>query len=262
MSKSVFILGLGFLGQALYTALAQQGWSVAGSRRQSGDAGERLMKQVALNIDEETPTPEALTLLLAADALVCLLPPSSSVDYAAQVMRLVHLMQQQGRLQQVILASSTSVYGDEIRVCSETTPVSPQTASANAIVALEQALNESAVAQVSILRFGGLFGPSRHPVTVLAKKPLIQGTHQPVNMVSQTDAVAAIVQLLAQPLASRQLYNVCHPEHPSKQVFYQGEADRRGLGVLSFDWADERTGKIIDGQAYLKDYRLVMADLI
>ncbi|MBP6862635.1 MAG: NAD-dependent epimerase/dehydratase family protein [Neisseriaceae bacterium] len=259
MPQSVFILGLGFLGQPLYQALQQQGWSVAGSRRQ-GSADDP--NQVALNIDASEHAPATMARLLAAEALVCLLPPSGSVHYVDHVLRLVTFMQDHGHLRQVVLASSTSVYGDAVRTCTEATPTAALTASARAIVALEQALLASTLAYVGVLRFGGLFGPTRHPVTVLAQKTAIQGALQPVNVVSQQAAVQAIQQLLAQPLAARQLYNVCHPAHPSKQAFYQAEADRRGLGPLAFDLADDRGGKIVEGRAYLNDYGQVMEDLI
>ena len=119
MPPSVFILGLGFLGQALRAALIQQAWPVQGSRRhgQEGDAGV-----LALDVDAAEQAPSTHQALLAADALVCLLPPSGSVAYAANVMRLVTLMHTQGRLTQVVMASSTSVYGNAVRTCTEATP--------------------------------------------------------------------------------------------------------------------------------------------
>lgn len=260
MAAAVFVLGLGFLGQPLAHALRQQGWSVAGSRRRAPSEAEEGF--YSFDVTADVPNAAAQPALLMAESLVCLLPPSSSANYAADVMRLIGWMQANGRLRQVVLASSTSVYGDEARVCTEATPTAASTASAQAIVALETAVNQSTVAQVSVLRFGGLFGPSRHPVTALATKQQIKGAQQPVNVVSQSDAVAAIMQVLAKPLSARQLYNVCHPQHPSKQAFYQREADRRGLGVLAFEAGACSEGKIIDGGAYLKDYGVVMDDLI
>lgn len=261
MSQSVFILGLGFLGQPLYQKLQQQGILVYGSRRsrQENQADDHV---VALNVEDAVHAPKTLNALLQAEVLVCLLPPSSSADYAGNVMRLVTLMQTQGCLKQVVMASSTSVYGNEVRTCTEATPTAALTVSAQAIVALEQALMGSDVAQISVLRFGGLFGPDRHPVTVLAKKQAIQGAQQPVNMVGQSDAVNAIVQVLNKPLAMRQLYNICHPEHPSRLAFYQHEADLRGLGTLAFDLRDNGSGKVVDGRAYLKDYGQVMHGLV
>lgn len=256
---TVFILGLGFLGQPLYQCLGQQGFTVFGSRRQASQDGGCAL---ALVIDASEHGLATQAALLQAEVLVCLLPPSASADYAANVMRLVTMMQNQGRLTQIIMASSTSVYGNEVRICTEATPTAATTASAQAIVALEQALLDSTLAQVSVLRFGGLFGPARHPVTVLAKKPSIAGAAQPVNMVAQSDAVTAILQVLRRPLQARQLYNVCHPQHPTRQAFYQAEADRRGLGRLAFVAEPAAVGKIIDGSAYLKDYGQVMEDLI
>ena len=150
---------------------------------------------------------------------------------------------QQLQLAHVVYASSTSVYGSEVRVCDEESRVAPESDHAKQIVRSEQIWQSSGLPCVSILRLGGLYDDERHPVRRLSGRVAIKGGKHPVNVVSRSSAVAALTRHVAH--AQGGVFNVVEAVHPSRSEFYSQEALRLGLPLPEFDASDASDGKTV-----------------
>ena len=137
------------------------------------------------------------------------------------------------------------MYGNQARICDETTPPDPQTESARQILAVEQALFESVVPHIDILRLGGLYSADRHPVTKLVQKTRIQGGNLPVNILHKDLAVQVLFQTVCQADGKR-IRNIVEPRHPSWAEFYTAEAAKLGLPAPDFIIDDKSNGKIVN----------------
>ncbi len=192
----ISILGLGYLGLPLAQKCYEQGSQVAAVKRNltSDDINLPIeLDIIDLNQDDIFHSSALWQNHINKPTWFCLLPPSSLNHYADTLKKWIQLAER-CKVQHIIFTGSTSVYGDQARVCDETTPPDPQTESARQILAVEQALLESAVSHIDILRLGGLYSADRHPVTKLVQKTRIQGGKQPVNILHKDLAVQILFQ--------------------------------------------------------------------
>ncbi len=242
------ILGLGYLGRSLAQKLYEHGSHIAAIKRHlsSDDINLPIQLEIAdLNRTEVFQTASSPLWQHWADkpTWFCLLPPSALHDYHATLQQWLTLAEHFG-VQHLIFSSSTSIYGDRVRLCNEHTAPEPQTESARQILAVEQLLLNSRIPNIDILRFGGLYSAERHPVSRLILKKHISGGKQPVNVVHRDLAVHALFQTACHPQGKR-IRNIVEPNHPSRAEFYHAEAEKYGLPTPDFDPEDNRDGKIV-----------------
>lgn len=242
--RKVAILGLGWLGTPLATALQQQGVLLIGAKRQPTLAWPFDVQAVdvaAIDAHDWTAWAEYPT-------WVCLLPPSCSEHYLsglqAWLAQARHL-----NVQHVLYSSSISVYGDVDGVCDEHSSIRPSTDSARKVAAAENLFLSSGIKHVDIMRLGGLYGTSRHPLYHLNQKKDLSGGGRPTNMVSQQQAVAALCWALANPDGQR-IRNVVAPEHPTRRAFYQAQARHLGVAEPHFQASDDDAGGKIVHSAF------------
>ena len=148
-------------------------------------------------------------------------------------------------VQHIVYTSSTSVYGNAVRVCDENTLPDPQNETAVQILAAEKILLAGRIPHIDILRLGGLYSATRHPLNRLLLKNNIRRGRQPVNVVHQDSAVAALFQTALHP-QGRRIRNIVEPSHPARAEFYAAEAAKLGLPAPDFDSADRSGGKIVN----------------
>lgn len=201
------ILGCGWLGTAWGLQCTQRGNRVWGSVRRPEALAS--LEQVGIHPvsfnsgrDEADALPDCKTLLIA-------LPPSAGLEAFQRASKLA------GACEWTVLISSTSVYPDEDGEYSEASAiqrVSPH--SGMCLLDLEHLFNPETT---SILRAGGLFGPSRHPGQFLRGRPLARPT-DPVNMVHLTDVLRAIEHVSRTGLAGAS--NLVAPTLTSREAFY------------------------------------------
>lgn len=251
--KKVTIIGLGWLGLPLARALLDDGIEVSGTKTTSdGVAAAR-----AIGIDcyplqlepELVCEPDDLQQLMEnSQALVILLPPSK-VNVARYVEAISLLVDTAitFHIPRVIFTSSTSVYGEAVGEIDESSERQADTASAQALIDVENWLHALPNISVDILRLAGLVGESRHAGRFLAGKKSLKGAAQPVNIVHQDDVIAAIQLLLKQPQGGH-IYNLCAPEHPQRHHFYCQASQSLNLELPEFiDEAEIIGGKVING---------------
>ena len=230
----VWIAGAGYLGMPLAQQLQAASYAVSVSSRTAREGVSWQAWDFSAN--------SAVQDFQVADTWVVLLPPSSGNDYVAH-MRQLCAQAQQLQLAHVVYASSTSVYGSEVRVCDENSSVAPESDHAKQIVRCEQIWQNSGLPCVSILRLGGLYDDERHPVRRLSGRVAIKGGKHPVNVVSRSGAVAALARHVAH--AQGGIFNVVEAAHPSRSEFYSQEALRLGLPLPEFDASDASDGKTV-----------------
>ncbi|WP_316749066.1 SDR family oxidoreductase [Pedobacter gandavensis] len=235
--QTISILGCGWYGLALAKRLLAEGYSVKGSTT-SPEKVEILssmgIQPFLLDFQEQgdTSNPDFFN----TDILVIAIPPkrntSEQASFSGKIQKIARLAQA-AKVPQVIFISSTAVYGESNGETSVSSKTMPDTPSGKAMLETEQLLSANTSFSTTILRFAGLIGPGRNPGRFFAGKQDIPNGQAPVNLVHQEDCVEFTLALIQQD-AFGQIYNVCSPDHPSKQEFYVKAAQQSQLPLPSF----------------------------
>jgi nucleoside-diphosphate-sugar epimerase len=97
----------------------------------------------------------------------------------------------------------------------------------------EQLLQQQDLLKTTIIRFGGLVGPGRHPGRFFAGKKDIPNGRAPVNLVHLDDCIGISLAVIQQ-YAFGYLFNACSPHHPQKTDFYLQASSQAGLAAPEF----------------------------
>lgn len=248
---SVAILGVGWLGRALFKLLVGDGsYRVHGSSRRAerraeleafaseapmlfGDPANTDLYDIskakrakahrlfAVSVPEIT---EADRPFFRVDTLVITLPPGRGrPDLVTAYRREVDAILAAARIGGVghlIYTSTTGVYGKAKGLVQEDHPLRPERDSGLASVEAERTLAASGI-PTTILRLGGLYGPDRHPGRWWTGRTSIPDSEAPVNLVHQIDAAMAIERAIEHgPPEKTAIYNVCAAARLSKADFY------------------------------------------
>ncbi len=223
----VSILGCGWYGRALALKLIKNGIKVKGS----ATTAESLIKLdsdgimpylVKFEENSQLYDPDFFN----CDVLIVSISPGfkkgRGEDYLLRIGHLVNTIIQQ-KVKKVIHISSTGVYGDCNKEVDELDEPNPDTMSGNILLVAERLLQEQTSAKVTILRFGGLVGPGRHPGRFFLGKTEVPNGLAPVNLIHQIDCVGITEAVIEKDLFGY-LFNACSPDHPVKAVFYSDMA--------------------------------------
>jgi len=82
----------------------------------------------------------------------------------------------------------------------------------------------------TIIRFGGLIGPNRHPVYHLSKKEKLDNGDELVNLIHLNDCIYMIKTIIEKEYWG-ELFNGVYPYHPTKKEYYIHEASLRGIDL-------------------------------
>ncbi|ABZ77128.1 NAD-dependent epimerase/dehydratase [Shewanella halifaxensis HAW-EB4] len=264
MIKSVCIVGCGWFGLPLAKALVAHGVTVFGSKRELSQAlalKELGIDGFRLDLDDDVHLQDdsaEITQMLATDCLIINIPPGLRKAPDAYLQRLTNLKQLIGdhSYKKLIFVSTTGVYPSIEGMFTECVE---QDAKAHSEIS-EKLLQAEALfvdnANACIVRFAGLVGPKRHPGRFLAGKTGLPGANSAVNLVHLNDCIVAVTTLLFNPAAST-VYNVCAPNHPTRQGFYPKAASDLGLAAPQFvdDGVESKlTGKSISSDRLIIEF--------
>jgi len=229
--KTVSILGCGWFGLALAKKLVALNYTVKGSttsREKLGILQAENIQPFLINFTAEAIVAD--TSFFEADVLFICIPPKRNSDELKSYPDKIHaiISAAENRSKNVILISSTSVYGDENKAVNENSETNPDTESGRVVLAAEQLLKLQLSNDFTIIRFAGLIGPDRNPGRFFAGKTDIANGLTPVNLIHQNDAVGIAVKIV-QKSAFGRVYNACSPNHPPKMDFYVAAARETGL---------------------------------
>lgn len=253
--RVVGVLGAGWLGFPLVTALLGQQFRVKASSRSAAKLAA-LEAEGATAINLDLPSGNLTRFFTDLTDLVITIPPGGRrhKEFATEryLEQLASLQPFLGKLPdlRILYCSSTGVYGDSTGPITEDAPLAPATYSAKAVVAAEEYLT-SLHNPLATLRFGGLIGPGRHPGNFFGGKniPLSQ-SDSPVNLVHQSDAISALLHVLKSFKPT--VYNVTAAAHPPKGEFYSAAAAILGLEIGHLIKGGS-TSKIVSSQRLRQD---------
>ncbi|MFS4466529.1 SDR family oxidoreductase [Maribacter sp. 2210JD10-5] len=249
MIKSVAIMGCGWLGFPLAKRLLQEGYTIKGSTT-SENKLETLQKEgiapYLIQLTEHKIIGDISGFLQNQQLLIINVPPrlrgKGSKESFVEKMKLVAEAVKKSSIKKVIFVSSTSVYGDiSGDVTEETTPV-PQTESGKQLLQSELLFKKSLTSNITIIRFGGLIGPDRHPVTMLSGRENLSGGNAPVNLIHLDDCIRIISAILKKDQWG-ETFNAVYPHHPKKQEYYTLEAKKRTIKAPEYQKIDNKKYK-------------------
>ncbi|BBN82805.1 NAD(P)-dependent oxidoreductase [Pseudoalteromonas sp. A25] len=241
MNKLV-VLGAGWLGKPLCLQAKAKGWQVEGTRTQLRNNSESYERVFCLNDDKLEST-----ISLENAWWVCAVPPrarqkeSNYLRLLNKALSLSNSFKRKGFL----LCSSTGVYPSEAQTYTEQCDVF------NVNLSPRQSILVEAEKMVlghggKLLRLAGLVGPSREPGRFVAAKQLTSSSQSLVNMVHQQDVLNAIFCVLENWQQAEDIYNVCHPSHPTRLSYYQQKCAHWGSALPTFA-SDEAVARVVDG---------------
>jgi nucleoside-diphosphate-sugar epimerase len=238
-TKTVTIIGAGWLGLPLAYDLKEQGHPVFASRTSENGALELTTQ--GLNgfcyQSGDTTAPELAKILIEQQAKIVIgcFPPGFRQNKSNQYVRHWSALAEQSKqagIEKLIMISSTGVYPDIPETMTEEKASFRLAQEANTfgdksriLLAAEQAVMDSGLDYV-ILRCSGLFGPQRHPSRFVRNLKQVS-RRAPANMVHQTDVIRAITFAIEHLSCS--VVNVTTPETVSKARFYQAALKFAGV---------------------------------
>ncbi|THD69685.1 SDR family NAD(P)-dependent oxidoreductase [Robertkochia marina] len=251
--KQISILGCGWLGMPLSKTLLGHGFSIKGSTTTAEKTP--LLKQQGISpyhilIKEDRMEGSLKEFVEGSNILIVDIPPglrsNPSSNFPARVKTLLEGLANT-KIQHILFISSTSVFPDLNTIFSEEDTPEPDSNSGKQLLEAERLiLNDSR--KNSVLRFGGLIGPDRHPINFLSGKKDLSGGSKPINLIHLDDCIGLIIQVVTENIWSNILHGVT-PFHPSKSEYYVKEAQKRELPPPGFkNEADPKGGKIISGK--------------
>jgi nucleoside-diphosphate-sugar epimerase len=241
-------MGCGWLGTPLAQHLIKKGQTVHGSTTSS----QKLIELQKLGIlpfkvslSENGIEGSIKAFLKNVKVLVINVPPilrgTKKENYEDKMQHLLAAIKD-STVTRIIFISSTSVYGELEGDVTETTLPHPETESGSQLVAVEEKFMNNPDLETTIIRFGGLIGPNRHPITFLSgKKNLSNGNH-PINLIHLEDCIQIIDTVIKEGYWG-EIFNGVYPLHPSKRDYYLNEAKKRDLEAPEYSESKNTEGK-------------------
>lgn len=265
----IAILGCGWLGLELGKRLWEQNHEVRGSvtrHERMQEVRAAGIVPYSIKLFEKGIQGDMRSFLSGANVLIIDIPPglrkNPEGNFVKKIKKLIPYIEK-SYLQKVIFTSSTSVYEDtedfpiydESALTDNSNDISIQLRNAELLLLNNESFN------ASILRFGGLIGPERHPVKFLSGKTGISNPEAPVNLVHQEDCIKAVCKLIELE-KDNSVWNVVNPEHPSKEAYYNRIAKERNLQAPEFDHSKPSKGKKISSEKLIKELKFEFSESI
>ena len=166
LSRTISVLGCGWLGLPVAKELISQGYQVKGSTTSA--AKIPLLKEQGIIPFTVEVNPrmrgQECGRFFDADILILTIPFKRNLEYPEvyrdQIQCIIQALDQ-SRIQWVVFTSSTAVYPTTNRIFQEDDPFSPDNERARILDTVEQLLLQSKHFDATILRLGGLYGQDR-----------------------------------------------------------------------------------------------------
>lgn len=254
-TKAISILGCGWLGFPLAEKLIEQGFSVKGSTTSQEKIPTFLLTGITpflIQLNEKKLTGEITPFLAHSPLLIIAIPPGLRKEPKENFVQKITLLLpylEKSSIKNLIFISSTSVYNDDEnfpKITAEST-LNGTSEAAKQLISVEQLLQKNKNFKTTILRFGGLIGEDRHPITFLSGRANIKNPKAPINLIHRTDCIKIIIEIIKQEAWS-ETFNAAFPSHPSKEKYYTEKAEKRQLPMPLFEEDVVSKGKIINAE--------------
>ncbi len=248
MSASIGIMGCGWLGFPLAKVLVKNGYEIHGSTTSKEKIPELEaagIEAFCIDLSENGIEGPISAFLKPISTLIVNVPPRLRIapqeSYVQKMQFLLDAITA-SEVEKVIFISSTSVYGDIEGDVTESTTPAPSSASGKQLLLAEKLFTQTPNLQTSIVRFGGLIGPHRHPVTNLSKKKQLTNGNFPINLIHLDDCIRIITTIIEKAYWG-ELFNGVYPYYPSKRDFYTQESIKMGLPKPAYGIENRKKGK-------------------
>ncbi len=242
MSKTISILGCGWLGTALGKSLLRKGWDVKGSTSSTASGNKLEMTGISTFYVKVLPKEIQIDYnsFFNTDVLLISIPPTRTDDveesFPQKIEQVISKAKEIG-IKKVLFISSTSVYEGKKLEVREGDEGQPEKKSGRALLKAESLLMSETAFQTTILRFGGLIGYDRNPARFVRHQKEVAG-QVPVNLIHRDDSVAIITEILEKEIWG-EVFNAASPEHPTKKEFYSKAARISEFPAPSFSKKEE-----------------------
>lgn len=250
----ISILGCGWLGLPLAKRLIEKGNSINGSTTSENKLS--ILKEAGINpflvaLESESVSESINSFLAESEILIIDIPPklraanpdSEKKVFVEKIKNLIPFIEK-STVKKVLFVSSTSVYGDNNDSVTEETKPNPDTESGKQLVLAEKLLQENQNFKTTILRFGGLIGEDRHPVTSLSGKENLANADAPINLIHQNDCISIIEEIIDQSKWN-DVFNAVAPFHPTREDYYTQKAVEQNLILPKFSAGKSNSKKVI-----------------
>jgi nucleoside-diphosphate-sugar epimerase len=260
MSKSISILGCGWLGLPLGKYFSDKGYAVKGSTTKE----EKLPILIGNGIEafciqlNPQVVGENVDNFLNSETLLINIPPRIShqkVD--AHVEQISNLLTdvKQSSIKNIIYISSTSVYPELNREVFEEEVITPEQSANPTMIKAEKlliALWKETSVNLTILRCSGLMGYDRIPAKYFSGlKGLTTGDIQ-VNYVHRDDVIKIIETIIKNSIWN-ETFNIVSPIHPTRKEIYAKNCEELGYEMPEFITPSEpQPFKIISPKKWLE----------
>ncbi|MEP5430602.1 MAG: NAD(P)H-binding protein [Flavobacteriaceae bacterium] len=257
MIKNIGVLGCGWLGLPLAKQLVKEGHSVYGtttSKEKLAQLTKEAIQAYKIALNSSEILGDIRGFLSHVDILIVNVPPKlrgKKPENFVEKMKLLHLEVKKSNVSKLIFISSTSVYGAiSGEVTEENTPL-PNTESGIQLYESEQLFSLDTSFHTTIIRFGGLIGPTRHRVTMLSKRKNLSNGGDPVNLIHLLDCIHMIMTIIKNEYWG-ELFNGVYPLHPIKEDYYTEEARKMGISPPHYAENNKKEpGKLIFGKKFM-----------
>lgn len=267
MTNKIGVIGCGWLGLPLAERLIDKGYEVKGtttSNEKLAVLNEKGIIPFHISISENKIHGSIAQFLESVAILIINIPPKlrgkgPKESYIAKI-ELLHRAIQKSNVKNLIFVSSTAVYGNAKGIVTEKTAPMPVTASGLQLLQCENLLKNDPTLNTTIIRFGGLIGPKRHPITMLSGRKNLDGAKAPVNLIHLTDCIGIIETLIIKHHFG-DILNAVYPDHPTKKEYYTSIALNRNLEPPIYTESKDASHKLIQSCSIflIKNYDFLAA---
>ena len=232
MSKTISILGCGWLGLPLGERLVKAGYQVKGTTTREEKIDDIRSAGMTPAVVRFTPEVEGdLSDILDTDILFINIPPGKGDGqprfYFRLINNLIPLIEQAG-IRKVIFIGATSIYPQENKPVTEKDAIhinSPH--SDTAWLDIETLFTDNPNFATTILRFSGLMGGRYQPGRYFSGKEL-GGADDPVNLIHQEDCIGIIEAIIEQDVFG-EVFNASADKHPTRRELYTRSCEVLGI---------------------------------
>ncbi len=253
---NISILGCGWLGFPLAQHLVIQGYEVKGSttsREKLDKLSRNGIQPYLIKLTPELENPQSVSSFWESEALVLNIPPGRKRDdvvnfHTAQI-NSVSKVVANSPIKFVVFVSSTSVYPKFGGLVTEddAVPGKASRSSGEALLEAEKILTENNAFKTTVLRFGGLIGPDRHPVKYFVGKKDLKRANAPVNLIHRDDCMNILTQIIENNITGK-IFNGVSDNHETRKRYYTKKADEHGLEAPTFKEDIRKNYKIVSNE--------------